>query len=492
MINTMTRWVRERRPAKHGSAESRPIHVFCWSSLRSAYGAQSKHRLRVFALVLLCAFLCASAPSMKRLFLVKSCCAIAVVPPPTATSRGLCRTAASSVSLLFALPSRRGSLAAQYGTRRGRGAISGRLSRAATHTDRAPAPGSRLAPLGLVVDHAAAAVRGGERKSFGPATARGAPTQATRQRHNGHLPSPPRRRARAPTCATRRGPRSVPRQILQPACTSNARSSRGTRFRDRAFALRSPELYSYGTSPKNALARAASPPNRAGCRGPAETSARQPGRPQGASSAAESPIASTRAWPATVHPPSAVVQLREHRLHRGHRRRQGGRHRRREAREQGLRLAAGHPIPPAAGTRAPDKSVRLRIRTSDRRTRSVCRKLLRRPATPDAPPKHPRTGTPPPTPPRPVVRLHLPRPRPIHGPEIRIRHDDLVAQPLELLRDPLLSVLLSTSTRRPTPAPRTRPPSRPASSQSAARAPPRPSSPSIRIWLCRLCRSMAP
>ena len=75
----------------------------------------------------------------------------------------------------------------------------------------------------------------------------------------------PRRAANACAHARSSAPTALrPRQIVQLACTNKARRSDGPAFVMCPFRRRSAELSSDGTRPRNALARAASPPKRAG------------------------------------------------------------------------------------------------------------------------------------------------------------------------------------------------------------------------------------
>ena len=82
--------------------------------------------------------------------------------------------------------------------------------------------------------------------------------------------------------------------------------------------------------------------------------------------------------------------------------------------------------------------------------------------------------------------------RPIHRPVIRIRHDHLVAGGLERLRHPLaFRARLDENPHRPMPGER-RARDAPARHARADRAAPCPPHRRCRIWLNRLCRSMAP
>ena len=75
----------------------------------------------------------------------------------------------------------------------------------------------------------------------------------------------PRRAASACAHVRNAAPAGLrPRQMPQLACTSSARNSPGPTFVMAPRWRRSAELSSDGTKPRNALARAASPPKRAG------------------------------------------------------------------------------------------------------------------------------------------------------------------------------------------------------------------------------------
>ena len=286
------------------------------------------------------------------------------------------------------------------------------------------------------------------------------------------------------------------RQHTHAACTNRLRSSRGPAFVMCPRCRRSAELSSRGTSPIAALTWPASANRSASstnARNVSATIGPTPGhRLQAAATTGSPRRASPAARPSRRSPWSASRSAARNGASVSAS--AAGSASARQPRAARVSAAAARqPIARlAAATRAADVIVPDRICTSCRRLRSICRvarcaadDAMRRAIPPAAIRLRQRRHIPP-------IRFHLApaarhtsarnsdRRRSPRGPRPRA--------PAPPTRSPSPSRAASASARDPrTPSSIAR-----ASSAPAARAAPRPSSSTIRIWLYRMCRSMAP